>query len=115
MLLIILVYHLMKKLINLLCLKLIYVFPEVDFIKDVGVATYSSDYSGEYSYANQKLFLESYYDVVMCSCINTIAFMESKNFEDFKEFWNSFDNVLNSTVTCICLVLIIVFPIYGFV
>lgn len=94
---------------------LIYVFTEVDFIKDLGAITHSSNAMGEYKYANQKLFLESYYDVVMCSIINTIAFKDSKNYDEFKEHWNSFDNVLNSTVTCTCLLLIFVFPIYGFV
>ena len=37
MLLIILVYTLFKKLLNKLCLKLVYIFPDTDFIKDIGL------------------------------------------------------------------------------
>ena len=112
MIVIILAYHFTKKSNNLCCLKLIYCFPETTFIFDIGSSTHSSNFMLDYKYANQKLFLEGYYDVVLCSSINFVAFRES---EPFKDHWNSFDNRLNSTVACICLVLIVVFPIYGFV
>ena len=45
--------------------------------------------------------------------MNLMAFIGSTNLKDFGEFWGSIDNIINSTIASLCLIFMIVFPIYG--
>ena len=113
MIVVILAYMLFKIIISKICVKLTFYYPEDESIKDVGVWAFDKDYTKSYKYANQKLFLETYLDNVMCCFLGINAFYQNKN--EFHEFWSTFDNAFCSIFTIVCSILIIVFPIYGLI
>lgn len=59
--------------------------------------------------------MESYFDLCICSFINLNAFVSCNSFQDFKMFWVHPLDILCSSITLIYLVLVILFPIYGFI
>jgi hypothetical protein len=65
----------------------------------IGQWAYRREYSGLLEGAVYKLILETYFDLVICSFINTQAFMDSKDSADFNEFWNNFDDFICSSIT----------------
>lgn len=79
-----------------------------------GIFAYQSDYWNEFVVASFKLFLETYFDLVICSSINLFAFYKSANREDLMEFFSSRDNVICSTITIVYSFLVVFFPIYVF-
>jgi len=45
--------------------------------------------------ASEKLFLESYFDNVLCALMNLLALLESPSFQDLREFFIGRDNIIN--------------------
>ena len=78
----------------------------------VGFWAYRREYSALLSGAVYKLVLETYFDLVICSFINTQAFLDSKNIEDFKEFWNNFDDFICSSITVFHFFFVFILPLY---
>ena len=59
-----------------------------------------------------KLFLESYFEVVVCSTINVIAFINYR--DDFKSFFSTVSDAICSIITIVFSALVLLFPIVGF-
>lgn len=64
--------------------------------------------------SSQKLFLESYFDIAMCSILNTLAISRSKSWKDFLGFMEGRDNILNITLGTLCFVMTCWFPYYTY-
>lgn len=56
--------------------------------------------------------LESYFDMSLCSFINLCAFIESKNKEEFFEFFSTWDNIMCSGIAIVHIILVILLPIF---
>ena len=52
--------------------------------RKIGIFVYEDNYLGSFIDGVVKLFLESYFDIVICTFINLTAFIRAKNFDDFK-------------------------------
>ena len=61
-----------------------------------------------------KLFLECYFDLVICTAMNITSFTRTKNFEEFKEFFDTMDDTFCSTLTILHAIFVVVFPLYSF-
>ena len=62
----------------------------------------------------QKLFVETYIDIIFAASLNYYAIMQTKEPEEFLEFFNSFENLICTILTIVCLFLGYVAPIYTF-
>lgn len=62
--------------------------------------------------ATQRLFLESYFDIAIGVFMNIIAFMQSESLQDFKSFFATRDDFINSAITIVLAILIFLFPIW---
>lgn len=61
-----------------------------------------------------RLFMESYFDLAICSALGTYAFAEVEDFSEFGEFWSNRSNIWNSTVTILGAVGCIIFPCWAY-
>ena len=48
-------------------------------VRQIGIFVHSKNYVHDFISASFKLFLESYFDIVICTMINLVAFKRSKN------------------------------------
>ena len=80
--------------------------------RKVGMYVHEDNYWVGLVNGSFKLFLESYFDLVICTTINVTAFVRSKNMEDFKEFFATRDDVICSTITITYSFMILFFPVY---
>ena len=85
----ILVYNFVFFSINKLCVS----FYKLNFARRVGVFVYSNSYSRSSVHSMIKLFLECYFDAVICTSINVTAFI--RDHENFGEFFEGRDNLEN--------------------
>lgn len=82
------------------------------YARKVGIFVYEEDYRKELKNSTLKLFLESYYDLVICAFINFTAFYLVPSAE-FGSFWSGRDNIVCSITTIVHAICIFVFPFYG--
>ena len=62
-----------------------------------------------------KLYLECYFDLVVCSFINVDAFLMTKNNDELKSFFTeSSDDIFCSTLTLFYFVMVLAFPVFVF-
>jgi len=56
-----------------------------------------------------------YFDLALCVALNSIAFYQSEDLQDFELYFGSFSDTLNSVTAMIFTVLVLVFPfwVYG--
>ena len=78
----------------------------------LGIWAYRREYSGLLEGAVYKLILETYFDLVICSFINVKAFSDAKDWDDFKEFWNNFDDFVCSAITVFHYVFVFYLPVF---
>jgi hypothetical protein len=64
---------------------------------------------------NQKLFLESYFDIAICTIINFYAFWsrEDNDGQGILAFMNTSDDIFCTLMTLIHLALLVLFPLLG--
>jgi len=114
MMMVIILFNVFKIAINKVFVRLLTYFPKSKIVMDIGLWGFQIEYLETFKYANQKLFLESYMDIILFSLVNLSAFALN-HWEEFGEYWSGFGNVVCSMFTVVSLLLIIVFPIFGFV
>ena len=73
---------------------------------------YEGNYWDEFVKASFKLFLESYFDIVMCVMLNFYAFITMD--DEWKSFFATRDDALCSSITIIYSALILFFPLMCF-
>ena len=62
-----------------------------------------------------KLYLESYFDLVICSLINLDAFIVAESYEELKMFFTqSSDDIFCSVTTIFYGILMLSFPVFGY-
>jgi len=59
--------------------------------------------------------MESYFDLVFCASINIWALIHFRDLTDLKSFFETPLDVLASTFTIIYFILLLVYPIFGFI
>ena len=79
-----------------------------------GMFIFEESYFESFVFGTKKLFLESYFDLVICSFINLTSFLRSKNLEDFREFFMTRDDLVCSTITFLHTCFILFFPVYAY-
>lgn len=82
--------------------------------RKVGIWAYQVNYKLQFIKASQKLFMESYFDLAMISLLNTVALWRSEDWTDFWEFFDGPQNIINNFIGSVCMVFIVIFPIYSF-
>ena len=70
---------------------------------------YKENYWREFSMASIKLFLESYFDIVMCVMLNFVAFIKME--DEWSSFFATKTDAMCSTLTIIFSSLIFFFPV----
>ena len=80
--------------------------------RKIGVWAYKKCYYDSLEQQCCKLILESYFDVSICTFINLLAFMESRNLEEFYLFFTTIDDAFCSTIVLIHIVLVIFLPMF---
>ena len=69
---------------------------------------YEEDYWSEFVKATMKLFLESYFDLVMCVLLNLSAFIKTE--DEWSSFFATGPDAFCSTITIIYSALVLFFP-----
>jgi hypothetical protein len=82
--------------------------------RKVGMFVHEDDYWDSFVDGSVKLFLESYFDLVICTAINISSFFRSKNLQDFKEFFGTSEDILCSTISITYMMFVVFFPYYSF-
>ena len=75
---------------------------------------YEESFWNEFVSASFKLFLESYFDIVICTFLNLKAFIQKNDMNDFKEFFATNDDIMCSTITIFYTCLVVYFPVYAY-
>lgn len=114
MVVVIMVYHLFKWIVSKLFVRLLYKCKKNETILKIGIWGFDEQFLQTYNYANLKLFLESYLDIVICVSLNMNA-LTTNNYSEFGLFWSTFDDVFCSLITIISFFCLLVFPIYGII
>ena len=78
----------------------------------IGIWAYEKCYYDHLEQQCCKLILESYFDVSICSFINLLAFMESRNAMEFYEFFRTYDDIMCSIIVLVHILLVILLPIF---
>ena len=103
-------YGVLSFLIEKLCV----VFSKKSFARKIGIFVHEDSFTGSFVDGTLKLFLECYFDLVICTGINSTAFIRSKNLEDFKEFFETTDDTICSTLVILHVCFLLFFPIYTY-
>ena len=90
------------------------VFAKNKWARKLGMLVYVENYWEDFVDGTLKLFLESYFDLVICTGLNLTAFYRTSNLEDLKQFFVTKDDVICSTITILHACLVLFFPIYTF-
>ena len=88
-------------------------FPKKPLARKIGVSVYKDSYIGSSVDSTLKLFLESYFDGVICTSINITAFIKTKNNDELLEFFTGRDNLICSIITITHVFFVLFFPIYS--
>jgi hypothetical protein len=99
----------LKSFINLMCLH----FPSHKPVRRV--ANYFYNYNPRYVlHAVQRLLLESYFDIGLCTLINLLAFFdEREDWSNLSKFFSNPENCLNSIVVMISFIYLFIFLIWA--
>lgn len=76
----------------------------------IGIWAYKTSYVNFFIINFNKLILESYFDISMCTLINVLAFIESK---DLSLFWSTTDDIICSLITIIHSFIIVILPFFS--
>jgi hypothetical protein len=93
--------------------KLMTYFPESKLARMIGMKVYVQDPKTKILKAEHKLYLESYFEITMCSTLNLLAFIEATDAEDLRGFFNTPGNLFCSCVAMTCLCGVFLFPLWG--
>ena len=101
----IIVYYLFTYIINKICV----CCAKRSIARKIGMLVYEENYWNQFVKSSYKLFLESFFDLVICSLINVFAFFNSA--DKFSTFFESWENIGCSTLSIVYSILIIFFPL----
>lgn len=82
--------------------------------RKIGMAIHEDSYWGGFVMAVFKLFLESYFDLVICTSINLDAFTKSRDLTDFQEFFGTTSDIVCSLITITYTFMCLYFPFYAY-
>jgi len=85
------------------------------YARRMGMSFFEDEYLSNLNRSSVKLFIESYFDLVFCASINLYALFQNKNISDLRSFFETPLDVLSSCLTIIYCILLITYPIFGFV
>ena len=105
------VYMLMKIAVNLLVKK----FYRKNFARRIGMQAYEDNYLYNFGRNSVKLFMESYFDLIFCAALNLWALVQCKDRLELESFFNTPLDAIASLLTILYMLLLVVYPIYGFV
>lgn len=100
-----LVYYFVTYLINKACVY----NARYSVARRIGILVYEENYWSGCVGATYKLFLESYFDIVMCVMLNGFAFIKSD--DEWASFFATGDDALCSTITIVYAALIFFYPL----
>ena len=83
-------------------------FPRSSWARKVGMRFYEDNYCREFAKASCKLFLESYFDIVMCVMLNSFAFFKMS--DGWQSFFETRDDAICSSITLLYTAFILSFP-----
>ena len=93
-------------------------FSQYKIARTIGQYSYNKSYKNSVWDGMLKMFLECYFDLALCAVLGMHAFIETKHEaapdRAILRFFNGRDNVLNSLITIVYSLMIIVFPFVGF-
>ena len=90
--------------VNKICVK----FADSENARKLGKLVYRENYIYVLWMGLQKLFLESYFDLVMCSFLGNSAFIRMN---EWKSFWKTSDDRFSSIITMIFTFFVLMYPI----
>jgi hypothetical protein len=108
----ILVFNFGQEMLNLLALQC----PKNQYARKLGIAVYSKDWKKDIVDQSVKLFVESYFDLVMCSGLAMHAFYvdDGKGRYSFPLFWKAKDDIWCSIISIGFTFLIIYYPVKSY-
>ena len=80
----------------------------------MGMWAFSPNYFTSIKVGTTKLFMESYFDLAMCSCLNTLILYRSKSWEEVLEYVTGRDNIMNFCISAVVVLWIFYFPILSY-
>ena len=80
------------------------------YVQKVGIWAYEDSYSQTFGSSSVKLFMESYFDLVICVMVNLLALIQTNN---IKSFYETKLDAACSTICIIFAMLFFVYPIWG--
>jgi len=86
--------------------------PHSERARGIGMWAFKPNWGLQMLISTKKLYLESYFDIVLCAFLNALALIESTSPEDFSEFFTGRDNLINQFFAAIGLFLTFTFPPY---
>lgn len=85
------------------------------YARKIGMWAYEENYIVTFNQSTVKLFMESYFDLVICTTINLIALLQTKNIKEFKTFFETPSDAICSTLSIIYSFLFIIYPLWGLI
>ena len=106
----IITYFLLRSLLN----SIAKTYNWIPWCRKMGIKSYENSYTWKTKQGSLKLFLEGYFDLMLCSLLQIIAIYTSReNPDDLHGFFEGFNNWFCFVLTCFYSVFLIVFPVFG--
>jgi hypothetical protein len=79
----------------------------------MGMWAHEDSYSRETSQGTLKLFLEGYFDLILCGFLQFLVIYHSRNATDYDEFFKGFNNRFVFALTIGYSICLFIFPFFG--
>ena len=86
---------------------------KLHYARRAGIWAYEDNYPKAFGSSSVKLFMESYFDLVICTMINVLALCQAETSEEFNSFFATPLDAACSTISIVLSLLFIVYPIWG--
>lgn len=104
-------YMMLKISVNLLAKKCY----KKKFARLMGMKVFEDNYLINFGRNSVKLFMESYFDLIFCAALNLWALVQCKDRLELESFFSTPLDVIASSLTILYMLLLVAYPIYGFV
>ena len=88
--------------------------PSSSRMRKVGIYAYEASYLRNFWMAFLKLYVESYFDLAMCSALAALAMLEVPRGYNFAEFFRRPDDAMNNTFTILYTFICLITPYVGY-
>eukprot|EP00356_Strombidium_inclinatum_P000932 CAMPEP_0170510854 /NCGR_PEP_ID=MMETSP0208-20121228/65987_1 /TAXON_ID=197538 /ORGANISM="Strombidium inclinatum, Strain S3" /LENGTH=217 /DNA_ID=CAMNT_0010794345 /DNA_START=2269 /DNA_END=2922 /DNA_ORIENTATION=- len=84
------------------------------FMREIGIYFHTPSKFTLVREGSLRLFMESYFEICMCSFLSLVAFLASRNWEAIIEYFQTRDDIMSSVLALFGITAVVFFPLWAF-